>query len=375
MGDGEERSGVASSDGTASDSSVVGSGVAGVPSAPTDGEQAATSAARTMSASTINGLRAWRIMTCSPVRVPTCGQPRRGVCRPRLRRGNDPVTGSVSANDRGRRPAGCGHGALPPSSAACSAAIARPRPEELPAPAARRVRLVEAVEQVGEGVGRDARARGRRRSRSRTARDRRHRDLDGGAGGVRRGRCRGGCRGSGRGAVGPTRRRLASRGQGDRGPGRRAATTAVTTRPRSTPGSSSCSASASKREISMQVVDEDAEAADVRDQQLRGPAARRAASPASRSLDQRTPRRRGRSAASAARARRRRRTAGSGCCDVLEPADTVASSESAIRLKSAAQRPNSSRPPAGTRAARSPVRDPPRRRRRRRSRGAGCRAR
>src|SRR6478735_6044710 len=85
VGDGEERSGVASSDGTASDSSVVGSGVAGVPSAPTDGEQAATSAARTMSASMINGLRAWRIMTCSPVRVPTCGQPRRGVCRPRLR--------------------------------------------------------------------------------------------------------------------------------------------------------------------------------------------------------------------------------------------------------------------------------------------------
>ena len=75
-GDGDERSGVASSDGASTDGRSVGGGVAGVPSGPDVGEQAAARSAT--SARTRNGLGRW-FTNGSVLRVP---MPRQRPFRP-----------------------------------------------------------------------------------------------------------------------------------------------------------------------------------------------------------------------------------------------------------------------------------------------------
>ena len=248
------------------------------------------------------------------------------------RAGNDPVTGSVSAKIRPPpgRPAPA---ASPPSSAACSAAIARPRPE-LP-PGARGVRLVEAVEQVRAGPRRGT--PGPRSATTITAPSprRRQRDLDRRVGRV----VAGVVEEVAEDPVEATRVGLHDHGVGGqrdrRLPGGAPRRSPVTSRPRSTGSRTGRSASASNREISISSSTRSAAG------EHRRPGARRRA--ARRAASRRV--RRSISDASATSAvsgvRSSCDTSATNlrfCCCADSSRPTVRSSESAIRLNSAAQR-------------------------------------
>ena len=338
------RSGVASSDGASTDGTSVGGGVAGVPSGPDVGEQAAARSATSERTRRRLGQVVHERVRGAGSDAPPASVPSVSGASPA---GNGWVTGSVSAKIR-PPPGRARARRLPPISAACSAAIASPRPE-LP-PRRGRVGLVEAVEHVRQRVARDARARGPRRRPPRrppcgSGTPRPARRAHG------PGRCRGGCPGSGRGGGDRTPRRRRRPAGRSRRAGRRDPTTADTTRPRSTGSRLGCSASASKREIS---ISSSTSTRSRRMSATRSSAARRAsgvipAVPLSISDASPTSAVSGVRSSCETSATNRR-----FCCCALSSRPTVVSSVAAIRLNSAAQRPNSSCPPSGTRAVRSP---------------------
>ena len=262
--------------------------------------------------------------------------------------GNGSVTGSVSV--KMSPPPGRGRAArVPPTSAACSDGDREAEPGA--SAATRRIGLVEAVEQARQRVLRHAGTAVGHDDHD-TVAGRGERDLDRCAGRVVAGvvdevaedpveapR------------IGVDHHRLPrDRHRRPREPGRDHAGDD----PPEVDGlqPSRASASASKREISMR---SSTSARSRRTSATSSSAARRASGESRVQARPRSamPRRRARSAACAARATRRPRTGGSGAA-TASSRPTVVSSESAMRLNSAAQRPNSSRPPSGTRAARSP---------------------
>ena len=294
---------------------------------------------------------ATRVMIRPSVRMTVRAEDLPPMCRRHRSAGNDRVTGIASATmspPPGRfRPAGCRRAAprARPRSRGPGPTSRRPSP-------ARRVGLPEPVEQVRQRVGRRRPAPGPRRRRPRhrvigvsetsTARARAR----------GRGRCPAGCRGSAPAGAGRSRRRPAGDGSTTAAAGWRAATTAVTSRPRSIAWIDGRSAAASKREISIR------SSTSVRSRRTSATSSCAARRPSGGSPSS-EPSRSDASATSAVSGVR-------SSCDTSATNRrfwpcassrrvTVAWSESAIRLKSSAQRAISSCPPVGTRAARSPA--------------------
>ena len=248
-------------------------GAAGVPRGPEVGEQAAPARATATRRATMAVVR----MAVLTVLVLGAGSEASPASTRRVSgaspAGNDRVTGRVSAKTS-PPPGRARARSVPPSSAACSAAIARPRPGAAGRP--RRVGLVEALEEVGEAHRRDARARGRRRRSPRPRASRWSATSTGAPGAWSRALSRRlpRIRSRRRGSVSTT---SGVGGSDTAASGRRAATTPVTTRPRSTGSDGELLRGGVEAGHLHEVVDERPEPADVGDEQLRRHGGRRAA--------------------------------------------------------------------------------------------------
>ena len=232
-----------------------------------------------------DGERRWAdgSRSASVVRVPMRRQHRSRSCRAPSPPGNHPVTGRRE-RERSRPPPG--RGPRPQRAAEQGGVLGGDREAQAGAAAAsRRVRLVEPVEQVRQGLARHARTAIRdddhgALGRPRSARPRPALRARG------RARCRGGCRGSGRADAGRTRRPRRRRAARSPRPGGGPRRSPVTSRPRSSGSSAGLLGVGVEPRDLHQVVDQRPQPAHVGDQELGG-APRVGRHPVGSRLDQR----------------------------------------------------------------------------------------